>query len=474
MSNQVDAIIIGSGPNGLAAAIHLQQKGLSTEIYEQAHEAGGATRSGEITLPGFIHDLGSAIHPLCMSSPFFKQLPLSEFGLEWVHPEIPYAHPFADGTAIGGYQDIEQTSRQLGKDGNNYYQLMNKLVEDWPDLEGTVLNPFQIPSNPIKLASFGLKALMPAKAFSKLYFKEEKTRAYFYGSAAHSTLPLTNVASTSFGLVLGVIGHKYGWPFPRGGARSIPESLLAYYKSIGGKINLNTNISHMGDMPKAKAYLFDLTPKQILKIGGTEFDQSYRTRMANYRYGLGIFKMDFALDGPIPFTNPICRKAGTIHIGYSTREMEASVNNAFNDLISPRPYIILAQNSIFDPSRSPEGKHTVWAYCHVPNGSETDMSPYIENQIEKAAPGFKDLILAKTTHTTSQMEAFDPNLVGGDVNGGIQDIRQLFTRPIAKWSPYNTPNKSIYICSASTPPGGGVHGMGGFNAAEKVLADHFQ
>jgi len=474
MSNQPDAVIIGSGPNGLAAAIHLQQKGLSTEIYEQAPEAGGATRSGEITLPGFVHDLGSAIHPLCMSSPFFKQLPLSEFGLEWVFPEIPYAHPFADGSAIGGYKDVEQTARQLGKDGNSYYRLMTKLVEDWPLLEGFVLNPFQIPKNLPQLTSFGLKALMPAKAFSKLYFKEEKSRSYFYGSAAHSTLPLTNLASTSFGLVLGVIGHKYGWPYPRGGAKSIPESLLAYYKSIGGKIHLNRNITHMDEMPKATAYLFDLTPKQLLKIGGTAFTENYRKRMAAYRYGLGIFKMDFALDGPVPFTNPVCRKAGTIHIGYSTREMEASVNNAFNNLISPRPYIILAQNSIFDGSRAPEGKHTVWAYCHVPNGSTTDMSPYIENQIEKAAPGFKKLILAKTSHTTDQMEAFDPNLVGGDVNGGIQDIRQLFTRPIAKISPYNTPNKKIYICSASTPPGGGVHGMGGFNAAEKVLSDHFR
>jgi len=474
MNNSPDAIIIGSGPNGLAAAIHLQQKGLSTEIYEQAHEVGGATRSGEITLPGFVHDLGSAIHPLCMSSPFFKQLPLNEFGLEWVFPEIPYAHPFADGSAIAGYQDVELTARQMGKDGNSYYRMMTKLVEDWPLLEGFVLNPFQLPRHLPELTSFGLKALLPAKAFSKLFFKEEKTRAFFYGSAAHSTLPLTRIASTSFGLVLGVIGHKYGWPYPRGGAGSIPESLLAYYKSIGGIVHLNHNITHMGEMPRAKAYLFDLTPRQLLKIGGTDFTESYRKRMAAYRYGLGIFKMDFALDGAVPFTNEACRKAGTIHLGYSTKEMEASVNNAFNDLISPRPYVILAQNSIFDSSRAPEGKHTVWAYCHVPNGSTTDMSPYIENQIEKAAPGFKKMILAKTTHTTDQMEAFDPNLVGGDVNGGMQDISQMFTRPIAKISPYNTPNKHIYICSASTPPGGGVHGMGGFNAAEKVLSDHFR
>lgn len=474
MSKQTDAVIIGSGPNGLAAAIHLQQKGVSTAIFEQAHEAGGATRSGEITLPGHIHDLGSAIHPLCMASPFFKQLPLSQFGLEWVHPDIPYAHPFADGTAIGGYQDVEQTARQLGRDGNAYYKMMSKLVEDWTDLEGTILNPIQIPKNPIKLASFGMKAILPAKILANLYFKEEKTKAYFYGSAAHSTLPLSSIASSSFGLVLAGIGHKYGWPFPRGGAKSIPESLLAYYKSIGGVIHLNHNVTHMGQLPKAKAYLFDLTPRQLLKIGGTEFTENYRRRMGNFKYGLGIYKMDFALDGPVPFTNPICRKAGTVHLGFSTKEIEASARNAFNNLISPRPYIILAQNSVFDPSRAPEGKHTVWAYCHVPNGSETDMSPYIENQIERAAPGFKKLILAKKASTTSAMEAFDPNLVGGDVNGGMQDIRQLFTRPIAKISPYNTSNKNIYICSASSPPGGGVHGMGGFNAAEKVWADHFE
>ena len=473
MSNHQDAIIIGSGPNGLAAAIHLQQKGISTAIFEQAHEAGGATRSEELTLPGFIHDLGSAIHPLCMASPFFKQLPLDQFGLEWIYPDIPYAHPFADGSAIGGFKDVEQTAMQLGRDGNAYSKLMDTLVEDWTSLEGSILNPLQIPKHPIKLAKFGLKAMLPAKILADLYFKEEKTKAFFYGSAAHSTLPFLNIASASFGLVLAGIGHKYGWPFPRGGAKSIPESLMAYYKSIGGVIHLNSPIAHMKDLPKAKAYLFDLTPKQLLKIGGTKFTDSYRKRMANYRYGLGIYKIDFALDGPVPFTNPICRKAGTVHLGFTTKEMEASVSNAFNDLISPKPYVILAQNSVFDPSRAPEGKHTLWAYCHVPNGSETDMSPYIENQIEKAAPGFKDLILAKKTHTTSQMEAFDPNLVGGDVNGGIQDIGQLFTRPIAKLSPYSTPDSSVYICSASTPPGGGVHGMCGFNAAEKVISDHF-
>jgi phytoene dehydrogenase-like protein len=310
--------------------------------------------------------------------------------------------------------------------------------------------------------------------FNKIHFKEEKTRAFFYGAAAHATLPLTNVATASFGLVLQATAHKYGWPFPRGGANSIPESLAAYYKSIGGKIFLNTEVSHIDQLPQAKAYLFDLTPRQLLKIEGTKFTQKYRNKMASYRYGQGIFKVDWVLKEPIPFTNPVCRKAGTVHFGYSTKEMEASAAHGHKGYVSPRPYVLLAQHTIFDSTRAPQGMHTAWAYCHVPNGNTTDMTPHIEAQIERAAPGFKDLIVAKHTHNTVQLEAFDPNLVGGDINGGKQDITQLFTRPVARLSPYSTPDKRVYICSSSTPPGGGVHGMCGYNAAVKAFDDHFR
>ncbi|WP_143961756.1 phytoene desaturase family protein [Litoribacter populi] len=474
MSKHLDAIVVGSGPNGLAAAIYLQQKGLSTAIYEQADEVGGATRSGELTLPGFIHDLGSAIHPLGMASPFFKTLPLDEYGLEWVYPDIPFAHPFADGTSVAAYQDIDQTARQLGRDQEVYFDMMSWLTENWADLEEDILSPLNIPNHPIKMARFGMSALLPVTTFSKLFFKEEKTRAFFYGAAAHSTLPLTKLASASFGLVLHGVAHKYGWPFPRGGAKNIAESLAAYYRSLGGIIFRDSLIEYIEELPRAQAYLFDLTPKQLLKIKGTNMGEDYRKRLENYKYGKGVFKIDWALSEPIPFLSEECRKAGTIHFGYSTKEMENSARRGAKGYVSPDPYVLLAQHTIFDSSRAPKGQHTAWAYCHVPNGDETDMTPFIEAQIEKAAPGFKDIILARNAQTTSQMEAWNPNLVGGDINGGLQDISQLFTRPVASFSPYNTPNKQVYICSSSTPPGGGVHGMCGYNAAVKAYSDHFK
>jgi phytoene dehydrogenase-like protein len=474
MINQLDAVIIGSGPNGLAAAIYLQEKGLSTAIFEKAQEVGGATRSAELTLPGFVHDMGSAIHPLCLSSPFFKTLPLSQFGLEWVQPEIPFAHPFLDGSALGAFRDIDLTSQQLGRDQHNYFELMTWLHDNWEVLENEILKPMRIPSSPLKMAKFGMRALLSAKLLTDLEFKEEKTKAFFYGAAAHSTLPLTQAATASFGLVLHATAHKYGWPFPRGGAASIPESLTAYYKSIGGKVFLDSEVVSIGDLPDAKAYLFDLTPRQLLKIKGLALGEKYRSRLEDYKYGKGIFKIDWALEEPIPFTNPICRKAGTVHFGYSSKAMEKSAAYGQKGYVSPDPYVLLAQHTVFDSTRAPQGKHTAWAYCHVPNGDVTDMTPHIEAQIEKAAPGFKDIILARSTFNTVQLEAYNPNLVGGDINGGMQDLKQMFTRPVARLSPYSTPDNRVYICSSSTPPGGGVHGMCGYNAAVKAYSDHFK
>ncbi|MDT0684954.1 phytoene desaturase family protein [Autumnicola psychrophila] len=473
MSQKYDAIIIGSGSNGLAAAIHLQQKGLKTAIFEQASSPGGSTRTEEVTLPGFKHDIGSAILPMGVASPFFRTLPLDEHGLEWIYPDIPYAHPFDDGTALACFQDIDRTAAQLYKDENSYKKLFKPIVEKWTQIENNLLGPLSFPDHPVELVKFGLKALPSAKMLANHYFKEDKSKVFFYGSAAHSTLPLNTIASASFGLVLTTMAHKFGWPFPKGGAGKFVEALLSYYKSMGGKIFLNKKVEDVNELPKAKAYLFDVTPEQLLKIKGTEFPSLYRKRMGNYNYGAGVFKIDWALSEPIPFTSEKCRKAGTIHLGFTKKEMEESEDSVHNNRASDTPYVLIAQHSVFDNTRAPDGKHTAWAYCHVENGSTKDFTKQIEDQIERAAPGFKDCILAKSTMNTHQLEVFNPNIIGGDINGGKQDITQLFTRPIAKISPYSTPNSSIYICSSSTPPGGGVHGMSGFNAAKKVISDHF-
>ena len=473
MPKTYDAIIIGSGPNGLAAATHLQEKGLSTAVYEQADIPGGATRTEELTLPGFKHDVGSSIHPLAIGSPYLSTLPLAEHGLEWVHPDIPFAHPFLDGTALAAYRDIDQTAAQMEKDELSYKSLFHSLADDWNKISIDLLGPLGIPSHPLPFVSFGLKAGLSTKTLANIYFQQERSRAFFYGAAAHSTLPLNKLASASFGLVLFVLAHKIGWPFPKGGAAKISDSLISYYKSRGGRLELGFPVKDMRDLPKSQSYIFDLTPRQLLKIKGTELPWLYRKRLENFRYGAGVFKMDWALHNPIPFTNEKCRKAGTVHLGFSTRQLELSEKVIHQNGLVKEPYVLLAQHSPFDSSRAPAGKHTAWAYCHVPNGCELDMTEEIENQIERVAPGFKDSIIARATHTAEQMESFDPNLVGGDVNGGMQDIWQLFTRPVASLSPYSTPNPQVYICSASTPPGGGVHGMGGYNAAQKVLKDHF-
>lgn len=469
-----DAIIIGSGSNGFAAAIHLQKKGLKTAIFEQAATPGGSTRTQELTLPGFKHDVGSAILPLGLASPFFKNLPLKEFGLEWIYPEVAYAHPFEDGTAYACYQDIHKTAAQLGEDESAYLKLFKPLLDDWEKIKTNLLGPLGLPESPLPFMKFGLKAMPSAQMLVNHYFKNERSKMFFYGSAAHSTLPLTNIASASFGLVLTTSAHKYNWPFPKGGAANFTKSLLRYYESLGGELFLNQNVEDVRDLPNAFAYLFDLTPKQILKIKGLNFSSLYRKRMENYKYGAGVFKMDWALSEPIPFTSQKCRKAATIHLGFSKQEIEESEQNIHQKKTTNTPYVLVAQHSPFDASRAPEGKHTAWAYIHVPNGSTTDFTEIVENQIERAAPGFKETILARSAMNTYDLQQFNPNLVGGDINGGKQDITQLFTRPVTKLSPYSTPDPRAYICSSSTPPGGGVHGMCGFHAAEKVLKDHFQ
>ncbi|WP_373056619.1 phytoene desaturase family protein [Zunongwangia sp. H14] len=474
MNSTYDAIIIGSGSNGLSAAIQLQQKGLRTAVFEQASIPGGATKTLEVTLPGFKHDIGSAILPLGYASPFLRELPLDNHGLEWIFPKIPYSHPFADGSAFSCYNDLDKTAAQFPEDAQAYKDLFEPIVNDWSKIENNLLGPLKWPKHPLKLSKFGIKAFTSAHNLVNHYFKNEKTKVFFYGSAAHSTLPLTAVASSSFGLVLTAMAHKYGWPFPKGGAGKFIEAMLSYYKSLNGEIYLDQKVTSIKDLPEAKAYLFDLTPKQLLEIEGTKFTSLYRRRMENYQYGAGVFKMDWALSEPIPWTNPKCRKSGTVHLGFSQEELERSENSTHHHSTNKNPYVLLAQHSIFDSTRAPGNQHTAWAYCHVPNGNLRDYTREIEMQIEKAAPGFKDCILAKSTMNTRALENFNPNLVGGDINGGSQDITQLFNRPVTRLSPYSTPDPRVYICSSSTPPGGGVHGMGGYSASQKVLHDHFR
>ncbi|MCC8358862.1 phytoene desaturase family protein [Salinimicrobium sediminilitoris] len=474
MSKKYDAIVIGSGSNGIAAAIRLQEKGLKTAIFEQAAVPGGATKTQELTLPGFKHDVGSAIMPLGLASPFFKDLPLEQYGLEWIFPEIAYAHPFEDGTAYGCYKDINSTAAQLGEDEKAYLDLIGPLLDNWDKLGKDLLGPLGIPDHPMAFMKFGIKALPSAKIIVDKYFKNDRSKAFFYGSAAHSTLPMNTLASASFGLVLTTSAHKFNWPFPKGGAGNFVHALTEHYKSLGGEIFCDTWVEDIRDLPNAYAYLFDLTPRQLLKIKGLNFSSLYRQRLESYKYGAGVFKMDWALSEPIPFTNEKCRKAATVHLGFTKEEIENSEKGIHEKNMTKTPYVLIAQHSPFDPSRAPEGKHTAWAYIHVPNGSTEDFTEIIENQIERAAPGFKDTILERSTMNTVALEQFDPNLVGGDINGGKQDITQLFTRPVARISPYSTPDPRVYICSSSTPPGGGVHGMCGFHAAEKTLKDHFK
>jgi phytoene dehydrogenase-like protein len=468
-----DAVVVGSGPNGLAAAIRLQQEGLSVLVIEGKDTIGGGLRSSEITLPGFNHDICSAVHPMAAGSPFFNTLPLEQHGLEYIYPEIAAAHPFDDGSAGVLLKSVEETARLLEGDEKVYANLMKPLVNDWPLMAPDVLGPLTFPKYPFKMAKFGLKALQSANQLSGI-FKTKKAKGLWGGMAAHSLQPLSNLTTSAIGLVLMAAGHLKGWPVPKGGSQSIANALASYFVSLGGKIETGLYVERFDQIPATKAILFDITPRQLLKIAGEKFSSLYKWQLSRYRYGMGVFKVDWALDGPIPFTAEECRKAGTIHIGNTYQEIAASEKTAGTGKHSDKPFVLLAQQSLFDPSRAPEGKHTSWAYCHVPNGSQVDMTSIIEDQVERFAPGFKKLILAKKTMNTGQMEVYNPNYIGGDINGGIIDIGQLYTRPVLKLSPYRTSAKGIYICSSSTPPGGGVHGMCGFHAAERALKDIFK
>lgn len=472
MNTEYDAVVIGSGPNGLSAAIVMKQAGLSVLLIESKDTIGGGLRSAELTLPGYIHDVCSAIHPLAAGSPFFSTLPLDQHGLEYIYPEVLAAHPFDDGSAAVLKKSIEETAAGLGRDAGIYTDLLAPLVKSWPGLAPDVLGPLHFPKHPIDLAAFGLNALRPASSLAGK-FKTKEARGLWAGMTAHSIQPLSNLATSAIGLVLMAAGHLHGWPLPKGGSKEIANALASYFIELGGKIQTGVHISAMKDIPSAKTVLFDLSPKQILEIAGDRFSPLYKWQLSRYRYGMGVFKIDWALDGPIPFTSEEARKAGTVHLGNTFEEIAAGEKLASGGGHPGKPFVLLAQQSLFDSTRAPEGKHTAWAYCHVPNGSEIDMTAAIENQVERFAPGFKDLILAKHTMNTREVQAYNPNYIGGDINGGIIDIGQLFTRPVLRPSPYRTSAKGLYICSASTPPGGGVHGMCGYYAAKQSLKDVF-
>ncbi|ANE50372.1 phytoene desaturase family protein [Flavisolibacter tropicus] len=467
-----DAIIVGSGPNGLAAGITIQQAGLSVLIVEAKDTIGGGLRSAELTLPGFIHDVCSAIHPLALGSPFFKTLPLDQFGLKYIQPTIAAAHPFDDGKAAALHRSIEQTAQTLGTDKEAYIKLIQPLVKSWPQLATDVLGPLRFPKHPIDMALFGLKALTSATHLAK-GFQTKEAKGLLAGMAAHSIQPLINAATSAISLVLLTTGHVVGWPIPRGGAIAIANALASYFVSLGGTIETGQYIRSLNQLPSAHTVLLDVTPRQLLQIAGHRFSSLYKWQLERYRYGMGVFKIDWALDEPIPFTAEACRHAGTVHLGNTLEELAAAEQLTAAGQHPDKPFVLLAQQSLFDTTRAPKGKHTAWAYCHVPNGSVTDMTTRIEAQVERFAPGFKNRIIGRHIMNTNQLEAYNPNYIGGDIIGGVTDLGQLFTRPALRLSPYKTSAKGIYICSSSTPPGGGVHGMCGYYAAKRALKDVF-
>jgi phytoene dehydrogenase-like protein len=464
-----DAIVVGSGPNGLAAAIVLAKAGRSVLVLEAAGTAGGGMRTAELTLPGFSHDVCSAIHPLGLGSPFLSTLPLEEHGLEWVHPQAPLAHPFDDGTAAVLERSLEETADRLGADGAAYRSLMRPLVAGADDLLGEILGPLRVPRHPAALARFGLAAVFPATSLARRRFEGVRARALFAGLAAHSMLPLSRPPSAAFGLVLGLLGHHVGWPLPKGGSQSLANALVACLRSLGGELETGRRVDSLDELPPAGALLLDVTPRQLLELTGSRLPAAHRRRLQGFRYGPGVFKLDLALDGPLPWSVPECARAATVHLGGTLEEIAASEADVASGRVPERPYVLLAQQSLFDPTRAPAGKHTVWAYCHVPNGSQIDMTKRIEAQIERFAPGFGRLVVARHALGPADLERYNPNYVGGDINGGVQDFRQLFTRPMARLVPYETALPGVFLCSSSTPPGGGVHGMCGYWAARAAL-----
>jgi phytoene dehydrogenase-like protein len=462
------ACIIGAGPNGLAAAIVLAQAGLRVDVFEAESIPGGGARTMELTLPGLLHDFGSAVHPFAVGSPFFSSLPLADYGLEWIHSPAPLAHPFDDGTAVVLERDLGEATRALGPDGARWRALMEPFAQRWNDLASGSLRPITLfPRHPFLMAHFGLRSLHSARSIAHRHFRSERTRALFAGLAAHSVVSLNHLLSGPFGLLIAISAHAVGWPIPRGGAQAITNALCGYLATVGGQVKTSMRVETLAALPGYEVTLCDITPRQLLHIVGDKLSPEYKNRLTNYRYGPGVFKVDYALSSPIPWKAKECLRSATVHIGGSFEEIAASEEAMTTGQHAERPFMILSQPSLFDSTRAPQGKHTAWVYAHVPNGSKVDMLPRIESQIERFAPGFRDCVLARRVFSPADLEAMDANLIGGDIGGGLMNLRQFLFRPTHRH--YATSLPGVYLCSSSTPPGGGVHGMCGFHAAKMAL-----
>lgn len=463
----LDAVVVGSGPNGLGAAIELARRGWSVRVIEGVNTVGGGTRTLPLTLPGFLHDVCSAVHPMALATPFLSSMPLKEHGLEWTDP-LPCAHPLDDGSAVVLSRSVAETADSLGVDGPAYTRLVQPLLDQAPTMFRELVGPFRFPGHPILGLKFAWRGVRSGRGMAEKFFRTDRAQALIAGMAAHAVIPMESLPGGAVALMLQVAGHHVGWPIPRGGAQKIADAMASYLRSLGGEIETGKWVRSRNELPPSRAVLLDVTPRQALAILGEEFPNRYRRRLQKFRYGMGTFKVDWALSGPIPWRAEPCRRAGTVHVGGTLTELSHSERLAWTGKVDDRPFVLVTQPSVTDPTRAPEGKHSAWGYCHVPHGSTIDRTEHIELQIERFAPGFRDLILARHTMSPATMETYNPNYVGGDIAGGVVDLWQLFTRPVARLDPYSTPVPGVYFCSSSTPPGGGVHGLCGYFAAKSA------